>query len=506
MIIRSVFAVLRRVKFDSKPVARGAKARVTLTVLIAAAGLMALAGCSQNLYKTPEYNFAGRPTPPSKLQQRVLVGVTANGFNGALQILDGLRDIRNNVQNTVTTFSIAGYSGGYPNMILSFPEELRGYVYSNVSPYAVTNVNFGTEASVGAAATYPAPAASVAIAPDFVRVYGAVEETGQLFVTDNTPGVAGTYVLNLPNVYKVAVNRGDTVALAMTRSSNAVYRIIKLNQGTTAFPPGAVDCQPTLLPIYCVIPVPGTFDRPVDVTFSLDGSSAYILNCGLECGGGTNGGSGISIIAQGALSIYTLPTVLPYPPVVTSTVAVPGGVTTAILDANNLYLAGQQQQADGLFSGRLSIMPLSTMVAGTPIPISDGYHSKLLFADDNTLWIGSQYCATGERAKLGLNYNCLTRYNLTAQTATIVPANVVPGSTTPGAQVPYPNQDENPYYYGSLTGLCWVQNYHKVYTAYGGQVHAFNTVDGSEIDNEFITVQGSALDVAYIDALTDGAN
>ena len=33
----------------------------------------------------------------------------------------------------------------------------------------------------------------------------------------------------------------------------------------------------------------------------------------------------------------------------------------------------------------------------------------MLFADNNTLWIGSQYCATGERAKLGLNYNCLTR-------------------------------------------------------------------------------------------------
>jgi hypothetical protein len=48
-----------------------------------------------------------------------------------------------------------------------------------------------------------------------------------------------------------------------------------------------------------------------------------------------------------------------------------------------------------------------------------------------------------------------------------------------------------------------VQNYHKVYTAYGGQVHAFNTVDGSEINNQYITVQGTALDVAYMDALTD---
>jgi hypothetical protein len=37
-------------------------------------------------------------------------------------------------------------------------------------------------------------------------------------------------------------------------------------------------------------------------------------------------------------------------------------------------------------------------------------------------------------------------------------------------------------------------------------VHAFNTLDGSEINNINITVQGTALDVAYMDALTDNAN
>ena len=134
--------------------------------------------------------------------------------------------------------------------------------------------------------------------------------------------------------------------------------------------------------------------------------------------------------------------------------------------------------------------------------ISDGSHTKLLFADDNTLWIGSQYCATGERAKLGQNYNCLTRFDLGANTAQIVP------TVTPGGPitVPYPNTNQNLYYYGDLTGLCWVQGLHKVYTAYGGQVHAFNTADGSEIDNSLITVQGTALDVAYLDALTDTDN
>ncbi len=135
----------------------------------------------------------------------------------------------------------------------------------------------------------------------------------------------------------------------------------------------------------------------------------------------------------------------------------------------------------------------------------------MLFADNNTLWIGSQFCATGERAARAAqgitdqsaNYNCLTSFNLSTLTPAIVPF-VTQGSTT--AVVPYPNTNQNQYYYGDLTGLCWVEGFNKVYTAYGGQVHIFSTVDNSEIDNKNVIVQGTALDVAYMDAVTDAAN
>ena len=426
----------------------------------------------------------------------MLVGVTANGSTGALVILDGLRDIRNNLSNTITGFSISGFSGGYPSLILNFPEQLRGYVYSNASPYSISIVNYSTESSTGSAGSVGGPSSSLATAPDFQRLFAAVEQNGQLVVIDNAMG--GTYPLNLPNVYRVAVNVGDTVALAMVRNSNTLYRVVKLNNGAVA-PPGATDCEPQVLPVYCVVPVPGTYDRPIGAVFSLDGSQVYVLNCGQECGGGSNGGAGVSILPQGALQINLVPTSTPYSNVVTNTVPMPGGVTTAILDGTNLYAAGQQMQPDGLFAGELSVMNLSTLAVSTPLPISDGSHSRMLFADDNTLWIGSQFCATGERAKLGLNYNCLTRYDLGAHTASIVP-------TLASGSVPYPNQDNNQVYYGSLTGICWVQTFHKVYTAYGGQVHAFNTADGSEINNMNITVQGTALDVAYMDASTNSAN
>ena len=274
-------------------------------------------------------------------------------------------------------------------------------------------------------------------------------------------------------------------------------------------PPAPSTAKPFNLPVYCAVPVNGTsanFDRPIGAYFSLDGTQAYILNCGPECGGGT---ASVTFLQQGNLRTDNIPTAPPpYQSSFISNVPVPGGVTTALATGTTLYVAGQQRLPDGLFTGNLSIIDLAA-AAATPATavtgqygISDGTHTKLLFADDNTLWIGSQFCATGERAKLNQNYNCLTRFDLGAKTAQIIP-NVTPGGTP---TVGYPNTNQNLYYYGDLTGLCWVQTFHKVYTAYGGQVHAFNTADGTEINNQFITVQGTALDVAYLDAVTNGDN
>ena len=362
---------------------------------------------------------------------------------------------------------------------------------------------------------------ALAISSNFNHIYSANETAGQLTVIDNTTSRA--YSLNLPNVYQVAANQGDTVVLAMVRNSNTLYRLVKLNSNQYLTSQlaiqaiGAIDCQPLNEPVYCVVPVTGSlpgssannFDRPVQAYFSLDGTTAYVLNCGPECGGTT---ASVSFLQQGPITIDVIPTAPPpYPSPVAANVPIPGGATVGLSNGTTLYLAGQQLQSDGLFAGRLTLLNLAARTAGAPISISDGNHSKLLFADDNTLWIGSQYCATGERAHQAslcvttqaANYNCLTRFDLGANTAQIVP-NAVSGTTS---VVPYPNSNNNQYYYGSLTGLCWVQDFHKVYTAYVGQVHRTSIPpDGSEINNFNITVQGTALDVAYMDAVTDGDN
>jgi hypothetical protein len=513
---------------------------------------LTLSGCSvEVLYKTPEFGYAGRPVPPSQLLQRVMAAFTANGSTGGLEILDGLRDLRSNIQNTTKTFSISGYAEAQPINIINFPEETTGYVMGYTDG-TVTAINYSKESSGGTAAGFGAESPSDAAAPVGGTFAGAAPQSGQLILT--TGGT--TYDLNLPNIDKVVIDPGDSVVLAMVRNSDTLYRIVRLPATPNpVLPPGYVDCEPLLLPAYCVVPVAGTYDRPVNVSFSLDGTTAYVLNSGPENSGTT---ASVTFLQMAALNINLVPTVNPLgagapsplsPLPVANPIPIPGGVTDAVSDGTYLYLSGQQLQSSGtykgLFAGNLTLVNLNTYAVGAPISISDGTHTKMLFADDNTLWIGSSQCSNGVRAATAAaelaasgvtdqagNYNCLTMVTLGAATPTaqVVPIVVQANNLPSAVPVPYPNTNQNLYYYGSLTGLCWVQTFHKVYTAYGGQIHAFYTGQvpgttpvqpgsagdangnvnggppGTEINNIDVTVQGTVLDVAYMDAETNLAN
>ncbi len=489
------------------------------TALLCAAVVLLLTGCGYRPYKTTVDQFAGRPVPPSKLTQRVMVAISQSTLlGGSLELLDAKRDIRSNVFTANSTFSISAYAAN-ATQILSYPEQTRGFVYDSTG--MISTINYSTEASLGGAiTTAPGPSSSWFVPNDSSEIFDAVERTGNFYMlspttaTATTSSIATPYTFAVPSVYKVIANPAHTVILLMLRNSDMVYRIVKVNSSVPQ-PPGALTCQPQNQPVYCIVPVGSTqtdgtirepaFHRPVNAYFSPDGSQVYFMSCGAECGGTAAGGDDVPAVNfanLASLTVDVIPTSANYVSPVVSSTPVPGGATDAISDGTTLYVSGQQLQTDNLFAGNLSLIPLSTKTVSKTLSISDGTHNKMLFADNNTLWIGSTSCASGEKAAHSQNYNCLTRYDITNQAAAIVPA-VTPGGTQ---TVPYPNENLDQYYYGSLTGLCYVESLGKVYTAYGGQVHAFNTVDGSEIDNTNITVQGTANDVAYIDASTNEVN
>jgi hypothetical protein len=169
-----------------------------------------------------------------------------------------------------------------------------------------------------------------------------------------------------------------------------------------------------------------------------------------------------------------------------TTIPVPGGSSNALVTGSTMYVAGQQLLSDGLFTGNLTVLNLTNNTAGGPVPISDGEPgaaSRMTLGDDNTLWIAMTKCNNGERFNTGQEYGCLTMYNTSTNSVTMIEP-----------------------YLGDATGVASVDGYHKVYVAEGGQVYIFSTKDGSSINNQYVTVQGTAWDVAFMDATTDSNN
>jgi hypothetical protein len=169
-----------------------------------------------------------------------------------------------------------------------------------------------------------------------------------------------------------------------------------------------------------------------------------------------------------------------------TTIPVPGGASNALVTGSTMYVAGQQLLPDGLFTGNLTTLNLANNTAGSPISISDGAPgavSRMILGDDNTLWIGMTKCNNGERFNTGQAYGCLTMFNTSTDSITTIEP-----------------------YLGDATGIANVEGYHKVYVAEGGQVYIFSTQDGSSINNQYVTVTGTAWDVAFMDATTDSNN
>lgn len=488
--------------------------------LSAAGALLAavvLAGCGSTTF------FAGRNLPPSGLTYRVLIAVQNPSIasTGALTFVDAFYDVRFKYNQKVGSFSITGYSGQLPVTIQNMPEEQLGAIYG-AGDGSLHVANYQKETDSGAQKGLSGLSSSIFITRNLNFIFAANQQSTVLTVVDQTNG--GSYALSLPGVYRVSVNPGGSAAMAFVQNSNYAYYARKLTAnetlsysgGSSTWPKAALDCEPQNSPGWCLFQVqspdntdstgnpygaPLIFDRPVKAVFSPDGSTAYVLNCGAECGGTT---SSISVVPVAPMIFLagqhsgSLPTnnalhsnCATTPSATSCTLAIPGGSSNALVSSSTMYVVGQQLQPDGLFAGNLTILNLaatgsSTISAGNPISISDGAPgapSRILIADDNTLWIGMTKCSNGERFAKGLPFGCLTMFNTKSNSVTMLEP-----------------------YLGDLTGIAAVTGLHKIYVAQGGQVYIYHTTDGSSINNQYVTVSGTASDVAFMDAHTDGNN
>jgi hypothetical protein len=437
-----------------------------------------------------------------------------------MPFVDAFYDIRYHYNSTTTSaaFSIGAFTGSLPITIQNMPEEQVGAVYSSGSG-GYTIINYATEsANGGAVSGLNGGSSSIFISRSRGYVVAASQSSSEVTVLNrNTTG--GNYAFDLPGVYRVSMDPGGSIALIFVQNSNYLYYLRQLSSaqtltysgGPSTWPLGATDCEPQAAPAWCLFqaldpastkanPLPLTFDRPVKAVFSADGGTAYILNCGPECGGTAASVTPMPVApmiflqgqASGTLPSTTTPNVhCGTVNLAAGCIPIPGGASNALVESSLMYVAGQKpQQVSGqtLFTGNLTVVNLTADTASAPVPISDGAPgamSRMIEADNNTLWIGMTKCINGVRVATGQPYGCLTMVNITnpaSPTATILP------------------------YIGDATGIAAITGLSKVYTAEGGQVYIHSTVDGSYIDNSNVTMTGTVYDVAYMDAISDSDN
>lgn len=483
------------------------KKSLWISASAALAAAAALAGCGSTSY------FDGRVLPPSGLVNRVMIAIQNPGVlsKGSLEIVDAYYDERSGYNGTPSAFSIAGFGGALPITIQNMPEEQLGGVYG-AGDGSFTLANYAGEKTSGTVSGLPGLSSSIFVTRNQAFVFAVSQSSHQFTIVNQSS--SSSIGLSLPNAFRVSVNPGGSVALVFVQNSPYVYypreltaaQTLNYSAGPSSWPKAAVDCEPQNAPYWCLFQMqspdhmdatgnyygaPLAFDHPIKAVFSSDGSTAYILSCGPECGGTTSSYTRVPIapmiFLQGQWS-GLLPTASALPGL---TVAIPGGSSNALVNSSIMYVVGQKpQQINGqtLFGGNLTVVNLANNTITNSVAISDGTPgamSRILEGDDNTLWVAMTGCTTGVRYATNptSGYGCLTMYNTSTNTVTLLEP-----------------------YIGDATGIAAVLGLHKLYAAEGGQVYIYSTVDGSSINNEFVTVTGTAYDVAYIDAITDADN
>lgn len=214
------------------------------------------------------------------------------------------------------------------------------------------------------------------------------------------------------------------------------------------------------------------FDRPVWAVFSADGNTAYVLNCGPQCGG--------TQASVQTLDTKTLALGTPIP-VDAATIALLSGSTLYVVGtpATNNTCAGEVTAAKTC--GRLDVVDLNSRSVTRHVVIADGYHDRIDLSSNGQLFIGSYACTNignvNAENRSGEIRGCLSIYN------TSIPGN-------PSAIIPPDN--------GDVTGFQGFTTRYVEYVAEGGNLRVYDTQTDSLLINDYtgngeITLDGTII-------------
>jgi hypothetical protein len=184
-------------------------------------------------------------------------------------------------------------------------------------------------------------------------------------------------------------------------------------------------------------------DRPVWGIFT-GNTTAYVLNCGRQCGGTAAGVSVVDVTGS---------TVVSNTPV--------SAATYGMMSGSTLYVAGTPPAPLGTNTcsgtttaattcGKLTAIDTGSMTVTGSATITDGYHSRMQISQNGQLYIGSQGC-TNINVSGGEIRGCLSIFNTNTGSVVIPPSN------------------------GDVTGLQQISGRNIVYVVENGSLAIYDT-------------------------------
>ena len=356
--------------------------RATLAILVLTASTAVLLSCGSNY--NPTGIGSNTVANPATIRVPVFVSnpLSPNGTSNqpVLNVVDGETDL---ISPNVVSL---GSSAPMPGMMVLFPNKTFTAVFSS-SNNAVVVINNATQSlsqnsgGTTISITLPGSTESIVVAPDNASGFAALPNSpipGQL--PGQPPGLVEALDLSngaisagipVPGARFVALSHNGNRLLALGNRADTITVIAPSSLGTTTDP--RTDVQSPL------------FDHPVWATFSNDDSTAYILNCGPECGGTT-----------ASVTLMDVNSNVPGPTIPLD------AATVGLLSGNTLYVAGTKPGANtcagsststlATTCGEVSVVDLVSMTVKATAIITDGNHNHMELASNNQLFIGARTC------------------------------------------------------------------------------------------------------------------
>jgi hypothetical protein len=440
--------------------------RTLISILALVAASVAIISCGSSGARSTTQG-------PSKLKFRVFVSnpLFPNGGGGGapvLNIVDASKDVL-----SPSLISLAGNSTQPGLMALSpnleftliFSPSGNSVTVINNTTEAIAQVTSGTTNVPVPTITLPGPTESMFVDNANTTAYAAVPNAS---ISGQAPGAVE--VLNLqtgsisaslpvPAAHFIVPSPDGNHILVFSDNSDTVTVISTILIGTHTDPRSYIT----------------GFDQPVWGIFT-DNATAYILNCGPQCGGTV---AGVSLLTGG----FPAPgATIPF----SGTTIPVSGATTGLVSGSTLYVAGTPPSmacGSGTAApscGKLSVIETASLTATGSATITDGYHDRMRISQDGQLFIGAHSCSNVSGSEVR---GCLSIFNTKRSRVVVPPQN------------------------GDVTGIQPITGRSVVYVVQNGALGIYDTTTdklqvssgNSQNNNGQVDIVGQLFDVKLVD-------